>query len=94
MARAKADAGKPAGWLVYLLRCADGSLYTGITNDLPQRLEAHQSGKGARYTRARLPVELLYSEGAPDRSAATKRETAIKGLSRVKKLALVESAKG
>jgi putative endonuclease len=94
MGRTKADPASVAGWLVYLLRCADGSLYTGITNDLPQRLEAHQSGKGARYTRARLPVELIYSEPAPDRSAATKRETAIKGLSRVKKLALVESAKG
>jgi predicted GIY-YIG superfamily endonuclease len=94
MGRAKQGVAGPAGWLVYVLRCADGSLYTGITNDLPQRLEAHQSGKGARYTRARLPVELIYSEPAPDRSAATKRETAIKGLSRVKKLGLVESAKG
>ena len=58
------------GYLVYILRCGDGTLYTGCTNDLPRRLQAHQSGRGAKYTRSRLPVELVYQEAVPDRSAA------------------------
>lgn len=77
-------------WLVYMLRCGDGSLYTGCTNDLPRRLEAHQSGKGAKYTRSRLPVTLTYREEAPDRSAALRREAAIKRLTRQQKLSMIE----
>ena len=75
------------GWTVYILRCGDGTLYTGCTNDLPRRLEAHQSGRGAKYTRSRLPVELVYREGVADKSAALRREAAIKRLERRKKLA-------
>ena len=76
------------GYVVYLLRCGDGSLYTGCTNDLPRRLEAHQSGRGAKYTRSRLPVELVYREWQPDRPAALRREAQIKRMSRAQKLAL------
>ncbi len=78
------------GWTVYMLRCGDGTLYTGATCDLPRRLEAHRSGKGAKYTRSRPPVELVYREEAPDKSAALRREAAIKRLDRRKKLALIE----
>ena len=77
------------GYLVYILRCGDGTLYTGCTNDLPRRLRAHQSGRGAKYTRSRLPVELVYQEAVPDRSAALQREAAVKRLDRVRKLALI-----
>lgn len=76
-------------WTVYILRCGDGTLYTGCTNDLPRRLEAHQSGKGAKYTRSRPPVELVYREEAADKSAALRREIAVKRLSRREKLALI-----
>ena len=76
-------------WHVYILRCADESLYTGVTNDLMARLEQHQMGKGARYTRSRLPVELVYEELVADRSAALRREIAIKQLTRTAKLALL-----
>lgn len=84
----------PAGkrCFVYLLRCGDGSLYTGWTNDLPARLRAHRSGSGAKYTRSRLPVELVYTEECADRSEALRREAAIKRLPRAKKLALIEGA--
>lgn len=77
------------GYLVYILRCGDGTLYTGCTNDLPRRLQAHQSGRGAKYTRSRLPVELVYQEAVPDRSAALRREAAIKRMDRRRKLALI-----
>ena len=76
-------------WTVYILRCGDGTLYTGCTNDLPRRLEAHQRGRGAKYTRSRPPVELVYREEVPDKSAALRREIAVKGLSRREKLALI-----
>ena len=76
-------------WFVYLLRCGDGSLYTGSTNDVSRRLAAHQRGKGAKYTRSRLPVELVYQEEAPDQSAALRREAAIKRMTRQQKLGLV-----
>lgn len=79
------------GWFVYLARCGDGSLYTGITNDLDERLLAHNRGKGAAYTRGRLPVELLYSETVETRSAALKREAVIKRLTRGGKLRLINS---
>lgn len=69
-------------WTVYLLRCSDGSLYCGITNDLPKRLKVHAAGKASRYTRSRLPVTLAYSEPQRSKSAALKREAAIKALRR------------
>lgn len=72
-------------WLVYILRCRDGSLYTGITNDLPKRLASHAAGKASRYTRSRLPVSLAFTEPQTSRSAALKREAAIKKLSRPQK---------
>ena len=73
---------------VYMLRCADGSLYTGSTTDLDRRLAAHQSGRGAKYTRSHGPVEVVYREACADRSAALRREAAIKRLTRSEKLAL------
>jgi putative endonuclease len=78
---------------VYVLRCGDGSLYTGATNDLAARIARHAAGVGARYTRSRLPVTLVYREAVPDRSAALRREAALKRLRRPEKLALVESAR-
>lgn len=79
-------------WYVYMLRCGDGSLYTGSTNDLTRRLEAHQRGKGAKYTRSRLPVILVYQEICRDRADALRREAAIKRMSRQQKLRLLEAA--
>lgn len=77
-------------WFVYLMRCADGSLYTGVTTDLTRRLAEHNEGAaGARYTRARRPVELVWHERAASRSHACKREAAIKKLPRAAKLALI-----
>ena len=73
---------------VYLLRCSDGSLYCGWTNELERRLVAHNSGKGAKYTRGRRPVELVYTEEYESKSAAMKREYEIKQLSRAEKLRL------
>ena len=78
---------------VYLLRCADGSLYTGWTNDLPKRVTAHAEGTASRYTRSRLPVELALALPQPDRSTAMREEARIKRLSRAKKVALVAGAK-
>ena len=80
-------------WYVYMLRCGDGSLYTGCTDDVDRRLAVHQSGKGAKYTRSRLPVTLAYQEEQPDRSAALRREAAIKRLSRAKKLELIQESR-
>ena len=73
---------------VYILRCADGTLYTGITNDVPRRLAAHNSGRGAKYTRGRGPVELVYREACGEKSAALRREAAVKRLSREEQLRL------
>jgi predicted GIY-YIG superfamily endonuclease len=84
---------RPARWLVYLLRCSDGSLYTGITNDLPKRLKTHATGKASRYTRSRLPVTLAHTEPQPTKSAALRREAAVKRLSRPRKEALVAGDK-
>ena len=78
-------------WMVYLLRCRDGSLYAGATNDLDARLAAHSAGRGGAYTRSRRPVCLVYSEPQPSRGAALRREAAIKRLPRPAKLALVQS---
>ena len=74
----------------YILRCADGSLYTGWTNDLSRRVAAHQAGKGGKYTRARLPVELVYYEQFGTKSEAMRREWEIKQLSREEKLKLIK----
>lgn len=86
----KGTGGMAVAWFVYMLRCRDGSLYTGCTDDVERRLAVHQSGKGAKYTRSRLPVELVYQEPVEDRSAALRREAAIKRLSRREKLKLLE----
>ena len=72
-------------WTLYILRCGDGSLYTGITNDLAKRLEEHSLGKASRYTRSRLPVKLVYRERRRSRSSALKREYRIKQWPRAKK---------
>ena len=80
-------------WCVYIVRCADGTLYTGITNNLDKRLQAHNNGAGAKYTKNRRPIVLVYSEAAADRSTASKREYVIKQLSRTQKLALISGAK-
>ena len=77
---------------VYLLRCADGTLYTGYTDDPVRRTKVHNAGKGAKYTRARLPVELVYQEACADKSAALRREYEIKQLTRVQKLKLIEQS--
>ena len=74
---------------VYILKCSDNTLYTGWTNNLEKRLEVHQSGKGAKYTRGRLPVELLYFEKYEEKSDALKREIRIKKLSKEQKLGLI-----
>jgi putative endonuclease len=76
-------------YCVYILRCADGSLYTGIARDADERLIVHNSGKGAKYTASRRPVTIVYREVAPTRSAALRRERHIKSCSRAKKEALV-----
>ena len=76
--------------IVYILRCADGTLYTGWTTDLERRLRAHNSGQGAKYTRGRRPVRLVYREEQLTRSAAQRREAAIRRLSRADKLKLIE----
>ena len=68
------------GWTVYVVRCRDGSLYTGVTNDLDRRLAAHNRGRGARYTRARRPVTLHYREAAESRGSAQRREYQIRRL--------------
>ncbi len=89
MVARKKRAGKArGGWRVYFLRCGDGSLYAGATNDMARRLARHASGKGGRYTRSRLPVELVYEEPVRGRGAALRREAALKRLSRKEKLAL------
>ena len=78
-------------WYLYILRCKDNTLYTGITTDVEKRLEAHRSGKGAKYTRGRTPLELVYRESCGSHSDALKREAEIKKLSRQAKEQLVKS---
>ena len=78
-------------WYVYILRCGDGTLYTGITDDVPRRLAAHRAGKGAKYTRGRGPLELVYTEQLPDKSAALRLEIEIKRLRRAEKERLIKS---
>jgi putative endonuclease len=79
-------------WFIYIIRCADDSLYTGVTTDLERRINEHNAGKtAARYTRARRPVSLVYQESAPDRTTACRREYQIKQLSRLEKQRLLVS---
>lgn len=78
-------------WYLYILRCRDDSLYTGITTDVEKRLEAHRAGKGAKYTRGRGPLELVYREECGDHSEALKRELEIKRLPREEKLKLIDN---
>ena len=80
-------------WFVYIVRCADGSLYTGIAKDVERRIEQHNAGTASRYTRSRLPVTLEYQEEQPNQSRALKRELAIKAMSRKAKEAVIQSAK-
>ena len=76
-------------WYLYILRCGDGTLYTGITTDVEKRLEVHRSGKGAKYTRGRAPLELVYREVCGSHSDALKRESAVKKLTRIQKEAII-----
>ena len=78
-------------WYIYILKCGDGTLYTGITDDVPARLRAHRKGKGAKYTRGRGPLELVYQEEAEDHSTAAKREWQIKQLKKQEKLSLCQT---
>lgn len=89
-----AAAVQSATWQVYVVRCADGSLYTGIARDVVRRVSEHNGGNGlgASYTRSRRPVVLVYCEAAADRSAASRREYEIKQLSRAEKLALIAAS--
>jgi predicted GIY-YIG superfamily endonuclease len=80
---------KDRPWILYILRCEDGSFYTGITNDLERRLNQHRDGQASRYTRSRRPVKIVYSESCAGRSDALKRESAVKVLSRKEKEALI-----
>ena len=80
--------------VTYVLRCSDGTLYTGWTNDIAARLKAHNSGQGAKYTRGRTPVELVYLERFDTRQEAMRREASIKNMSRVDKLKLIAAASG
>lgn len=79
----------PMPWTVYILQCADGTLYTGITNDLERRMLSHASGTGAKYTRGRAPYEIRYTETHEEKGPALKRELAIKALTRQQKLDLI-----
>jgi len=81
-----------AEWHVYMLRCADHSLYTGVATDLAARVATHNAGKGAKYTRGRLPVKLVYQEAVADRGAALKREHAIKRLPAAAKRRLISQS--
>lgn len=82
---------EPGTWSVYMLRCGDGTLYTGMSNDVAARVKRHSEGKGAAYTRSRLPVRLVFCEPLTDRSSALRREAALKRLTRPEKLRLLRS---
>ncbi|MCU0252614.1 MAG: GIY-YIG nuclease family protein [Vicinamibacterales bacterium] len=84
-----ASSARPRPWSVYLLRCADGTLYAGSTTDVDARVAAHNAGRGARYTSGRRPVEVVYEEECGSRSAALRREHALKRLTRAAKDALI-----
>jgi len=91
----KAEMKEPSGdpWFVYILRCADGSLYTGITKDVKRRCRQHSDGTASRYTRSRRPTRLVWQEAQPSRSSALKREATIKAMTRRAKLALIRLRK-
>jgi putative endonuclease len=80
-------------WLVYILLCGDNTLYTGVTVDIEKRISAHNKGNGAKYTRARLPVSLVWSENAESEGSAKRREAEIKKLTRRQKLKLIKISK-
>ena len=86
---------KPSGdrWLVYIVRCADGSLYTGISKDVKRRCQQHNAGTASRYTRSRRPVKLVWQEIQQTHRSALKRELAIKAMSRPEKLAMIRQRK-
>jgi len=86
--RSRASTDRPA-WSLYILKCCDGSFYTGVTNDLDRRLRAHQDGRASRYTRTRRPVELVYREECGGRSQALSRECAVKSMGRKGKEGLI-----
>ena len=77
-------------WFVYILNCADGTLYTGITNDLDRRVKAHNAGTASKYTRVRRPVSIVYSEEVDTKGDALRRELQIKRLTRSEKMAIIE----
>lgn len=85
---------KSIKYYTYMLRCADGTLYSGYTTDLYRRTALHNSGKGAKYTRSRRPVELVFMEEQPTKSEALRQEAALKKLTRTQKLRLIEQADG
>lgn len=87
------EAVKAHAWFVYILRCSDGSLYTGITTDVKRRSEQHNAGTAARYTRSRLPVRVEYQEPQASRSSALKREWAVKAMARLEKGSLIASTR-
>jgi len=91
MKQARERRGNAGKWQLYILQCNDGTLYTGITNNLPRRLEMHNSGKASRYTRSRGPVALVYQEGCRNKSGALKKEYRIKSLSRREKEQYIRS---
>ncbi|MBM4072538.1 MAG: GIY-YIG nuclease family protein [Planctomycetes bacterium] len=80
-------------WFVYILRCGDGSLYTGITKDVKRRCQQHNAGTASRYTRSRCPTKLVWQEAQPSQSAALKREAAIKTMTRKEKLTMIRLRK-
>jgi predicted GIY-YIG superfamily endonuclease len=81
-------------WFVYIVRCADRTLYTGVTNDTDRRVADHNAGRGARYTRSRLPVDLVYVEPVTDRGAALRREGEIKRMRAAQKRDLIGTGRG
>lgn len=82
---------KESPWLVYIIHCGDGSLYTGITTDIDRRWRQHSNGLGAKYLRGRVPLAIVYQETGHTRSSASQREHAIKSLSRIEKFRLINS---
>src|SRR6266851_1630928 len=93
--KARKPKARPSGeiWFVYIVRCADGSLYTGITKDVKRRCQQHNAGTASRYTRSRRPVELVYHETHPSQSSALKREATIKAMTRRGKLTMIQQSK-
>ena len=79
------------GWWVYIVKCSDGTFYTGVSNNLKARIKKHNSGEGAKYTQSRRPVELVYKEKSLDRSRSLKREIEIKKLKKSEKLELIKT---